>query len=146
MSFFTPQYSEVFGSTDAVMENTLKNPNLYQQALVMESLMNLPEAKRKEFIHSNEARSMLEGGILTHDMLEKLAAESKEDDDTFFTTIFHMAKEADDPLWSEFVAHRIEERRIMNDMIAKYGKEARPVADTAHEKYVESVVPEYFRK
>ena len=57
-----------------------------------------------------------------------------------------MAKEADDPDWDAFVMHQIESRRLMNDMIAKYGDKAKDIADNAQTDFVEHCVPEYFRK
>ena len=136
--------SSVFGSADAKLESTLKNPNQFREAVLFEALNSLSASKRKEFVKSNEARTMLTEGLITKDMLDRLADES--DNGVLKTTVCHMAKENGDPAWDELVRHRIEERRIMNDLIAKYSEKAKPIADNADKDFVESCIPEYFRK
>lgn len=135
--------SKIFGSANIKLESSLKNPNQFREAVLFEALNNLPIAKKKEFIRSNEARVMLTEGIITKDMLERLTSES--DNGVLKTTVCHMAKENGDPIWDEFVRHRIEERRLMNELIEKYGKEAQPIADNANKDFVEACIPEYFR-
>lgn len=136
--------SSIFGAADIKLESALKNPNQFREAVIFETLNGLPSAKRKEFIKSNEAKTMLTEGLITKDMLDRLASES--DNGVLKTTVCHMAKENGDPIWDEFVRCRIEERRIMNELIAKYGEDAKPIADNADKDFVESCIPEYFRK
>ena len=136
--------SSVFGAADIKLESALKNPNQFREAVIFETLNGLPSAKRKEFIKSNEAKTMLTEGLITKDMLDRLASES--DNSVLKTTVCQMAKENGDPIWDEFVRCRIEERRIMNELIAKYGEDAKPIADNADKDFVEACIPEYFRK
>lgn len=136
--------SSIFGAADIKLESALKNPNQFREAVIFETLNGLPSAKRKEFIKSNEAKTMLTEGLITKDMLDRLASES--DNGVLKTTVCHMAKENGDPIWDEFVRCRIEERRIMNELIAKYGEDAKPIADNTDKDFVESCIPEYFRK
>lgn len=136
-------YSKVFGSSNVVMESALKNPNQFREAVLFEALSELPEKKIKEFINSPEAKTMLSEGIITQETLERLANEHK--DGLIATTVCHMAKENGDPLWDEFVAARIQERRLMNDLLEKYGDKAQPIADDADKRFVEACIPEYFR-
>ena len=142
--FLDTMNSSVFGSADVKLESTLKNPNQFREAVLFEALNSLSASKRKEFVKSNEARTMLTEGLITKDMLDRLADES--DNGVLKTTVCHMAKENGDPAWDELVRHRIEERRIMNDLIAKYSEKAKPIADNADKDFVESCIPEYFRK
>ena len=136
--------SSVFGAADIKLESALKNPNQFREAVIFETLNGLPSAKRKEFIKSNEAKTMLTEGLITKDMLDRLASES--DTSVLKTTVCHMAKENGDPIWDEFVRCRMKERRIMNELIAKYGEDAKPIADNADKDFVEACIPEYFRK
>ena len=136
--------SSIFGAADIKLESALKNPNQFREAVIFETLNGLPSAKRKEFIKSNEAKTMLTEGLITKDMLDRLASES--DNSVLNTTVCHMAKENGDPIWDEFVRCRMEERRIMNELIAKYGEDAKPIADNADKDFVEACIPEYFRK
>lgn len=135
--------SKVFGSSDVVMESALKNPNQFREAVLFEALSAMPEKKIKEFVKSPEAKTMINEGMITQETLERLANEHKSG--LIATTVCHMAKENGDPLWDEFVAARIQERRLMNDLLAKYGEQAKPVADAADKKIIESCIPEYFR-
>lgn len=135
--------SKVFGEPQAVMEGTLKNPNQYRNAVLFESLSMLPEDKRKEFINSQEAKFMMENDMISPETLDRLM--SDDDNRMLKTTICHMAKENGDPLWDDLVQARIQERRVMNDLIAKYGEEAKPVMEANVKKFIETCIPEYFR-
>lgn len=135
--------SDVFGGPDVVIEATLKNPNQFKEAVLFESLSTLPTAKLQEFVRSNEAKTMLEAEIISQDMIDRLVDHS--DNGCLQTTVCHMAKEEDDPLWNELVRCRVQERRLMNELLAKYGEVAQPIADDAQKELVEAFIPEYFR-
>lgn len=128
---------------DMVMESCLKNPNQLRDAVIYESLSSLPTKKIKEFVNSKEAKVMLKEELISQEVLERLVDE--KDTGCLKTTVCHMAKENGDPLWDELVKHRIEERRLLNDLIAKYGENAKEAADIANKEFVESKIPEYFR-
>ena len=106
MIFSNGVSSQVFGPADIKLESALKNPNQFREAVLFESLNNLPAAKKKEFLTSPEAKAMLEEGLVTRDMLERLAAES--DNGILKTTVCHMAKENGDPAWDELVKLRLQ--------------------------------------
>lgn len=142
--FLDKASNSIFGGSDVKIESALKNPNQFREAVVYETLSNLPTSKVKEFVGSKEAKMMLSEGIITYDALERLAAE--KDTGVLKTTVCHMAKENGDPLWDEFVRCRIEERRLLNELISKYSESAKPIADNAQKDFVESCIPEYFRK
>lgn len=135
--------NSLFGGKNVVMEGYLKNPNQYRDAVLFESLNSLPTNKKKEFVKSNEAKTMVREGLITMELLERLTDEA--DTGVLKTTVCHMAKENGDPAWDELVKHRIEERRIMNDLIAKYKDKAEVVANNAYKEFVETSIPKYFR-
>ena len=137
--------SKVFGSSNMKMENTLKNPNQYKEAIIFESLNNLSAEKRREFINSAEAKAMIESGVISQDTVDRLQ-ECDTDCITLKTTVCHMAKEESDPLWDELVECRIKERRLINELIEKYGEKAKTVSDKVEKEIVEASIPEYFRK
>lgn len=137
--------SQVFGSEEAQLEMALKEPNQYRNAVIFESLAAISESKRKEFVSSEEAKVLLKEGVITDEMLEKLGAMDKDDNHVFCTSILHMAKDEGDPLWDEFVKHHIEERRILNELIAKYGEEGQKMAANAQKNFIEAYIPSYFR-
>lgn len=135
--------SSIFGGNDVVMEGALKNPNQYRDAVLFESLNSLPTEKKKEFVNSKEAKTMVTEGLISTEVLERLSAEA--DTGVLRTTVCHMAKENGDPMWDELVKHRIEERRLLNDLIEKYSDKAKVIADNANKEFVEAYLPEYFR-
>lgn len=143
MIFTQPVDNQLFGTGNAVIESSLKNPNQYRDAVLYESLSSLSKEKINEFVKSKEAEVMLNEGLISADVLERLARE--HDDGILNTTVCHMAKENGDPLWDEFVRLRIEERRLMNELLDKYSNEAKPVADNAQTDFVENCIPKYFR-
>jgi hypothetical protein len=136
--------SNVFGGANAVLESALKNPNQYRDAVLYENLSGLPYNKIKEFIKSPEAKMMLNEGLISQETLERLASDC--DTGCLKTTVCHMAKENGDPMWDELVQLRIQERRLFNDLVEKYGDQAKPIADNANKNFVESCIPEYFRR
>lgn len=135
--------SVVFGAADIHMEGALKNPNQFRDAILYESLSSLSSDKIHEFIDSKEAKMMLDKELISPEVLERLA---NRGDCVLKTTVCHMAKENGDPMWDELVRLHMQERRLMNDLIEKYAEEAKPVAESAVKTFVESCVPEYFRK
>ncbi len=142
--FINPINSAVFGSGDMKLESALKNPNQFRDAVIFESLSSLPTKKINEFVNSKEAKTMINEGLISQDVLERLVNTS--DKNILKTTVCHMAKENGDPIWDEFVKARIQERRIMNDLLEKYGKDAKVIADNAEKEIVNASIPEYFRK
>lgn len=134
----------VFGEANITMENTLKNPNQFREAVIYNSLASMPSKKIKEFVVSEEAKFMLKEGIIKQDCIDRLC--NKHNDSIANTAVCHIAKEENDPLWEKLVAARIEERRIMNELIEKYGKQGSEVAATAYDDFVVPNVPEYFRE
>lgn len=143
MLFNASVSSSIFGGNDVVMEGALKNPNQYRDAVLFESLNSLSIEKKKEFVNSKEAKTMVTEGLISAEVLERLSAEA--DTGVLRTTVCHMAKENGDPMWDELVKHRIEERRLLNDLIEKYSDKAKVIADNADKEFVEAYIPEYFR-
>lgn len=135
--------STVFGSHDAVIESALKNPNQFREAVVFESLSKLPVKRLNEFVDSEEAKLMIDKGIISHDTLERLANENNNS--TLQTTVCHMAKENGDPLWDEIVRLRIEEHRVMDELLNKYSEQAAPIANNVQTDFIESCIPSEFR-
>ena len=136
--------SGVFGSGDVKLEVTLKDPNQYRRAVIIEAISNLPIKKMREFIRSEEAKVMITEGIIDPDDLSHL--ESKPNEFCRNTAVCAKAKEDGDPLWDELVRLRTQERRVMNDLIEKYGSSVSTIADNADTDIVEAYIPRYFRE
>lgn len=137
--------SKVFGAASVTIESSLKNPNQFREAVILETIRSLPEEKRKEFLKSEEAKLMLSEGFISDDGMENLNS-CDEMDNIHKMAVCHVAKESEDPLWDELMRARMEERRIFNALIEKYGAEAKTFAENANKDFVNKYVPEYFRK
>lgn len=139
--------SKVFGKPDMVMEGALKNPNQYRDAVLYEALSSLDKDKINEFTRSNEAKTMLKEEMISAEVLDRLvnASNTYEADGIFKATICHMAKENGDELWDDLVRARTEERRILNNLITRYGEDAKAVAESAGKEFL-NTIPAYFRK
>ncbi len=136
--------SKVFGEATATMDTPLRNPNQYKEAVICEAIAELPESDIKKFVASPEAKALEDNGTLSPEALDRLAA--IKDQKQLMIAVCHMAKEAADPLWDEMVACKVQERRIFNDMVAKYGAPARKVVDTTQKDIVETCIPRQFKK
>lgn len=137
----------IFGGPSVQMEGTLKNPHQFRDAILFEHLSSLPTEKIKEFVSSQEAKFMLSEGHISPDVIDRLNEHvANGNSNAFKLTVCHMAKESNDPLWEQLVACRLQERNIMNAIVEKYAEEADLISKTAHQAFVESCIPEYFRK
>ena len=140
---FDYKESAVFGKPNAVLEGALKNPNQFREAVIYESINSLSENKINEFVKSDEAKHMIQEGYITDDTVDRLRHNGCKKH--LKMTVCHMAKEAGDPLWDELVACRVQERRIMNELMEKYANKATPIADNIEGDFINKCVPEYFR-
>lgn len=129
---------------EGTMKSSLRNPNELREALIYTELAQLPMTKLNEFKSSKEAKTMLEDGIITQETLDKLMQDAGFSDDVQISAC-HLAKENDDPLWADLIDARTEERRLMNDLLEKYGEEATKIAENANIDFLRKI-PEYFRK
>lgn len=141
---FNAYTSSVFGASDATLKGALKNPNLFSEAVILESINRMPLHKIREFVKSPEAKQMLEGGVISQDSMDELC--DKANSPYVDTTVCHMAKEAGDPIWDELVAVRMQERRLMNMLREKYLDKAKPVADNVESDIIDKKVTPYFKQ
>ena len=141
---FNTYTSSVFGGSQATLKGALKNPNLFTEAVVFESINRMPLHKIKEFVKSPEARQMLEANVISQESMDKLTA--KAECSYLDTTVCHMAKEAGDPMWDELVALRMQERRLMNALKEKYMDQAKSVADNVESDIIDHKVTPYFKQ
>jgi hypothetical protein len=124
----------------------LKNPNQFKEAVIFEHMSHMSPGRIKSFVRSTEAKTMVEAGTITYDTLDRLSRRADAETDGLNTAVCHIAKEDGDELWDELVKTRAEERRIMNELLAKYREEALPVATNAREEIIEKCIPAQYRE
>jgi len=135
--------SKVFSEGTIQSGAPLKRPDVLREAFVVNELQHLPQKVLKEFVNSPEAKTMLENEIISYDTLNALANDIYKDRASEFC-VCHLAKENGDPLWDDLIRHREEERRLMNELLAKYGEEAKPHAAMYRENWINKNVPKRY--
>lgn len=138
----------IYGSNQSIfdegfIDSTLKNPNLFTEAMIFAEMSTRPTKVIESFCNSGEAKDMVNCGILTHDTLQRLAAQAKTDRCRDVAAC-HLAKEADDPLWNELIDARRKEREIMNELIMKYGNPATDVSNKIRDEIISKKIPTRF--
>lgn len=134
--------SQLFDESTS-LPGVLKNPNQFKEAVIYEHLSHLEPAKLKVFVNSAEAKAMVESGAITYDTLDRLAHHGKGK--ILKTAVCHVAKENNDELFDELIKLRAEERRVMNELIAKYRDEIGDVADKATDEIIRTCIPAQYR-
>jgi len=132
----------IFGNKFDTMEGKLKNPNDLREAYLYEYLTSRGTAEK--FANSPEATVMKEEGMITDELVERLSA-AKANNKNLEMTVLHLAKAEDDPLFDLLVAARAEERRLMNELIAKYQESAVELTDKYVDKFLNQELPTEFK-
>lgn len=129
---------------DVTNENTmggdLKELDSLVEAYIYDDLYKLSDTDKQAFIESDEAKSMLEAGVITKKTLVRL---SKKDDLSRRATMaaFQLAKENDDPLWDLLVKNRIKERDLIEKIERKYSAKSIKAAKEGQKSYLKNKMP-----
>ena len=142
---FKYSYTSQIFDESASLPGVLKNPNQFREAVIYEHMSHKDPATIKSFLRSTEARTMVEAGTITYDTLDRLSKKANTDDKCVNTAVCHVAKENDDDLWDQLVQARAEERRIMNELLAKYRDDVEPIALNAKTEIIEKCIPSTYR-
>jgi len=135
----------IFGATGS-MTNDLKNPNELTESYIYDELSRLPDERKKEFLESQEAVALEEGGIISRKTLVRL---SKEDDLSrrLKMAALQLAKDSDDILFTQLTKNRIKERELLEKITAKYSMKATQAAKLGQKAYLKQKLPvAFFRK
>lgn len=129
------------------MEGQLSESALAElgEAYIYDELSMLSDDQKQAFVESDEAKAMVEGGILNKKTLVRL---TKKDDLSRRSTMaaFQLAKEADDPLWQQLVKNRIKERELIAKIESKYASKAEKSAKIGQKEYLSKKMPLAFMR
>lgn len=130
---------------DANTNAGIQDERALQEAFIFDELCKLSDAEVQAFIESDEAKSMLEAGILTKKTLVRL---TKQDDLSRRMTMAAMqfAKEADDPLYHQLKKVHIKERELRNKINNKYSSKSQRVAKIGQKEYLKGKTPLAFMR
>ena len=79
------------------MHGSLKNPNALREAFIYNTMSTKSSATIQKFVNSKEASIMVEEGLISTDVLERLASECEGGDCKMLNiTVCHLAKDNDD--------------------------------------------------
>lgn len=143
MSIFLSQLEDkVFAEATVIDDGvSLKDPKPYREAyLITEFARRMNPTQIASFAKSKHAQALVENEIISYNALEDLARGAYSDRSEELM-VCHMAAENDDDRWNELVAHRAEERRILDDLMRDYGAEAQTACKRYNDDFVNKYVP-----
>ena len=135
----------VFGNIvgEPITESEL--PYGFLEACIVDEVSHLSDEKIQEFCQSPEAEALVEAGIMRKKTLVRL---SKKDDFSRRRTMaaFTIAREKKDPLWSKLVKNRVQERKLIGEIVKKYGGKADKIAKAGQKEYLKQKMPLSFMR
>ena len=135
----------VFGNIvgEPITESEL--PYGFLEACIVDEVSHLSDEKIQEFCQSPEAEALVEAGVMRKKTLVRL---SKKDDFSRRRTMaaFTIARDKKDPLWSKLVKNRVQERKLIGEIVKKYGGKADKVAKVGQKEYLKQKMPLSFMR
>ena len=135
----------VFGNIvgEPITESEL--PYGFLEACIVDEVSHLSDEKIQEFCQSPEAEALVEAGVMRKKTLVRL---SKKDDFSRRRTMaaFTIARDKKDPLWSKLVKNRLQERKLIGEIVKKYGGKADKVAKAGQKEYLKQKMPLSFMR
>ena len=135
----------VFGNIvgEPITESEL--PYGFLEACIVDEVSHLSDEKIQEFCQSPEAEALVEAGVMRKKTLVRL---SKKDDFSRRRTMaaFTIAREKKDPLWSKLVKNRVQDRKLIGEIVKKYGGKADKVAKAGQKEYLKQKMPLSFMR
>lgn len=138
-------FADNYMSSDGIRQD-LKNPNELLECYIFDEVSKLSQEKIQEFCApGGVGESLINEGKFSRKSLVRL---SKVDDIERRTTMaaFDMAKQKNDPLWAALAKNRIKERKLINDIMRKYGMQAKNVAKIGQREYLKHSMPQSFMR
>ena len=137
----------IFGNAafggNTIDENEI--PQGFLEMCIADEVAHLSDDKIREFCESEEAQALLERGVMRKKTLVRL---SKKDDMSRRRTMaaFTIARDKKDPLWAKLVKNRVMERKLIGDIVKKYGVQAEKVAKVGQKEYLKQKMPLSFMR
>lgn len=115
------------------------------ESYIVDEVSHLSDEKIQEFCKSPEAEALVEAGVMRKKTLVRL---SKKDDFSRRRTMaaFAIAREKKDPLWDKLVKNRVNERKLIGEIVRKYGGKAERTAKIGQREYLKHKMPVSFMR
>lgn len=120
-------------------------PEGFLEQCIVDEVSHLTDEQIQEFCNSPEAEQMVQEGTMRKKTLVRL---SKKDDMSRRRTMaaFSIAREKKDPLWAKLVKNRVQERKLIGEIVKKYGTKADRVAKIGQKEYLKHKMPLSFMR
>ena len=120
-------------------------PEGFLEQCIVDEVSHLTDEQIQEFCNSPEAEQMVQEGTMRKKTLVRL---SKKDDMSRRRTMaaFSIAREKKDPLWAKLVKNRVQERKLIGEIVKKYGTKADRVAKVGQKEYLKHKMPLSFMR
>ena len=120
-------------------------PEGFLEQCIVDEVSHLTDEQIQEFCNSPEAEQMVQEGTMRKKTLVRL---SKKDDMSRRRTMaaFSIAREKKDPLWTKLVKNRVQERKLIGEIVKKYGGKADKVARAGQKEYLKQKMPLSFMR
>ena len=120
-------------------------PEGFLEQCIVDEVSHLTDEQIQEFCNSPEAEQMVQEGTMRKKTLVRL---SKKDDMSRRRTMaaFSIAREKKDPLWTKLVKNRVQERKLIGEIVKKYGGKADRVAKAGQKEYLKQKMPLSFMR
>lgn len=130
----------IFSSGNDRIEGELKNVGELLEAYIYDEVSRLSDEKRREFVNSEEAKVMVEAGLIGKKTLVRL---SKDDDleRRIQMASLQIAKDSDDLLYSKLLKVRMQERELLTKINNKYENKATKAAKIGQKDYLKNKIP-----
>ena len=120
-------------------------PEGFLEQCIVDEVSHLTDEQIQEFCNSPEAEQMVQEGTMRKKTLVRL---SKKDDMSRRRTMaaFSIAREKKDPLWTKLVKNRVQERKLIGEIVKKYGGKADKIAKAGQKEYLKQKMPLSFMR
>ena len=135
----------IYGSVVGEPISEAELPEGFIEACILDEVSHLSDEKIQEFCNSPEAEALVEAGVMRKKSLVRL---SKKDDMSRRRTMaaFTIARDKKDPLWSKLVKNRVQERKLIGEIVKRYGAKADKVAKAGQKEYLKQKMPLSFMR
>ena len=101
-------------------------PEGFLEQCIVDEVSHLTDEQIQEFCNSPEAEQMVQEGTMRKKTLVRLSKK--------------------DPLWTKLVKNRVQERKLIGEIVKKYGTKADRVAKIGQKEYLKHKMPLSFMR
>ena len=111
-------------SYDDSMDDGVRDKNALLESILVDQVRRMDDTSRNEYLRSDEFQNLCEAGVATRKTIVRF---NKQDDLTrrIHLAALQKAKEENSPLWHKLHKNRIEEKKLLKQIIERYGMKVR---------------------